>query len=191
MFRQPQREHHVVQLCACPCQRAKAASEMPQTTYELTNYFYGRSSPLCVDTSTNDLELYAGDASCALTWILTNGADAGQYNICTSYKDTDYCLDIVNGGGTCPNDCTTPHLAKPGAYTGQQWTLTSEPDNYHKLSNSFTGIGWYLDTYSDSKVAFMSEGDYQGQYWDLGIVGGSGSFSASSSSTVSKTSLSM
>ena len=152
---------------------------MSHTTYELTNSYYGSSSSLEVDTSSPSLELHAASSGTALTWTFTAAAN-DKYNICTTYNNTDYCLDIVNNGGTCPQDCTTPHLATPGSDAGQQWTALQQSGGYVKLSNDFTGTGWYLDTYSNTAEAFMSEGDYSGQYWDLKIV----SQGSSSSATV-------
>lgn len=147
---------------------------MPETSYQLTNRYYGPSSPLCVNTSTSNHGLFAGDNDCALAWTITQAATNGAYNICTSYKGTNYCLDIVNPeGGTCPIACTTPHLGPLSAHFGQQWRFISESLNYYKLSNFLTGSGWYLDTYAGTPVAFMSNGNHDGQYWSFATRGGS------------------
>lgn len=43
--------------------------------------------------------------------------------------------------------------------------LHAAPSRDGGLSNDWTGPGWYLDTYSDSHEAFMSQGDFSGQQW--------------------------
>jgi hypothetical protein len=56
------------------------------------------------------------------------------------------------------------------------WTLIPQREQgYFKLSNNWTGEGWFLDTYNDTHEAFMSQGDATGQYWAIGEAGvGSG-----------------
>ena len=157
------------------------------STYELTNAFYGLSAPLALNTSSSGNELYAGDSNSALIWTFAPAPD-DKYYICTTYNGAAFCLDIVaTQHGTCPRDCTVPHLASPGDYSGQQWTLTKEKGGYRKLSNDFTGSGWYLDTFNDaSREAAMTHGDFQGQYWSINVVNqGSSSSIAPQSSSVS------
>ena len=158
---------------------------MSSSTYELTNRYYGKTSPLAVDTSSSDLELLVSTSSSALNWTSTPTA-ANRYNICTSYNGKAYCLDIVNTSGSCPDDCTVVHLAAPGPYSGQQWTLLEEDGGTQKLSNDFTGSGWYLNTYSDTKGAFMSDGNYLGQYWSFNEVGQGSSASSTALSSSSQ-----
>ena len=69
-----------------------------------------------------------------------------------------YCLDVYG------DQKYTPHLARPGDYSGQQWSVVTFETGF-KLSNEYTGSGWFLDVYADTKVAHMTQGDYQGQYW--------------------------
>src|SRR5436305_1881799 len=134
--------------------------------YELTNSYTGPDFPLAVDPSSSDFGLrvaYKDDSS--LSWQFLTAQDATKYNICTSYEGTSYCLDIAGGNKIAPR------LATPDFVTGQQWTLIPSKSNTYKLSNDYSGTGYYLDTYSDTKQAFMSTGDFSGQYWTLNNEG--------------------
>jgi hypothetical protein len=98
-----------------------------------------------------------------LVWaIVPSPEQLGKFNICTSLKGQPKCLDIYNDGSF---DRTRVCLADPGYYSGQTWTLVPQGHGRCKLSNDWTGTGWYLDTYSDSHEAFMSRGDFSGQQW--------------------------
>lgn len=78
--------------------------------------------------------------------------------ICTTVSGNPYCLDVWG------DKKYIPHLADPGNYIGQQWFVTSSSSG-SKFSNNYTGVGYFLDVYSDTKQTFMSNGDYSGQYW--------------------------
>lgn len=98
-----------------------------------------------------------------LFWtIVPSPEHPGKYSICTIYTGQPKCLDIYNDNS---KDRTRVCLADPGYYSGQTWSLEHQGDGRYKLSNDFTGPGWYLDTYSDSHEAFMSQGDFSGQQW--------------------------
>jgi hypothetical protein len=134
--------------------------------YELTNSYTGPSFPLAVNPSSSDLELLvASQDNSSLSWQFLAAQDATKYNICTSYEGSSYCLDIIGG------DPTTPHLATPAFVTGQQWTLIPSKGNSYKFSNDYSGSGYYLDIYSDTKQTQMSTGDFSGQYWTLNSEG--------------------
>jgi hypothetical protein len=132
--------------------------------YILTNKYTGPDHPLQVDPSSTDLQLYTSlqnESTSMLNWQFHAAPQAAKYNICTNYQSAAYCLDIMR------DNKIEPHLAAPGFYSGQQWTLVPSAGNTYKLSNDYSGDGYYLDTYSDTHVAFMSSGDYSGQYWSL------------------------
>jgi hypothetical protein len=139
----------------------------PANYYQLTNSYAGPSFPLAVITSSPDLELrVASKDDSTLSWQFLVTQDTTKYNICTNYGGTSYCLDVLG------NDKTTPHLATPALVTGQQWTLTPGQGDTYKFSNDYSGSGFFLDTYSDTKQALMSTGDTSGQYWSLDLEGG-------------------
>jgi hypothetical protein len=147
--------------------------------YILTNKYTGPDYPLQVGPSSTDLQLHTSpqnESTSMLDWQFHTAPQAGKYNICTNYQSVAYCLDIMR------DNKIAPHLAAPGYFSGQQWTLVPSPGNTYKLSNDYSGDGYYLDTYSDTHVAFMSSGDYSGQYWSLTEV----QINSASSSTVSR-----
>jgi len=140
----------------------------PTNYYQLTNAYAGPSFPLAVIPSSPDLELrVASKDGSTLSWQFLVARDTTKYNICTSYEGASYCLDVLG------NDKTVPHLAIPAFVTGQQWTLTPGQGNTYKFSNDYSGNGYFLDTFSDTKQAFMSAGDFSGHFWSLSLEGGS------------------
>lgn len=146
----------------------------PANYYQLTNAYAGPSFPLAVIPSSPDLELrVASKNDSTLSWQFLVTQDTTKYNICTDYDGTSYCLDVLG------NDKTTPHLATPALVTGQQWTLTPGQGNTYKFSNDYSGSGYFLDTYSDTKQALMSTGDTSGQYWSINLEGAQQSVSYS------------
>jgi hypothetical protein len=127
----------------------------PTNYYDLTNSYTGPSFPLAVNPSSSDLELLAASQDdSSLSWQFLVAQDATKYNICTIYEGSSYCLDIIGG------EPTTPHLATPAFVTGQQWTLIPSKGNTYKLSNDYSGSGYYLDVYSDTKQTLMSTGGF-------------------------------
>lgn len=102
-----------------------------------------------------------------LIWaIVPSPEHAGKFNICTTHNGRPKCLDIYNDGSS---DRTRVCLADPGHYSGQTWSLEPQGHGRCKLSNDWTGPGWYLDTYSDSHEAFVSRGDFSGQQWLISV----------------------
>ena len=102
-----------------------------------------------------------------LIWaIVPSPEHAGKFNICTTHNGRPKCLDIYNDGSS---DRTRVCLADPGHYSGQTWSLEPQGHGRCKLSNDWTGPGWYLDTYSDYHEAFVSRGDFSGQQWLISV----------------------
>lgn len=130
----------------------------------LTNDFLGPTYSLQVNPQSRINGLHAAlSRNGGLFWtILPSPEDPRKYNICTTYNGQPKALDIYNDNSS---DRTRVCLADPGYYSGQMWTLELQGEGRCKLSNDFTGPGWYLDTYSDSHEAFMSQGDFSGQQW--------------------------
>ncbi|KAH9209093.1 hypothetical protein DL95DRAFT_478418 [Leptodontidium sp. 2 PMI_412] len=138
----------------------------PTNYYELTNSYTGSNFPLAVISSSSDLELrVASKDDSSLSWQFLPAQDTTKYNICTNYEGTSYCLDVLG------NDKTIPHLATPAFVTGQQWTAVPSEGNTYKFSNDYSGSGYYLDIYSDTKKTLMSTGGHSGQYWTLNSEG--------------------
>ncbi|KAM0723676.1 hypothetical protein Q7P37_000664 [Cladosporium fusiforme] len=137
-------------------------------TQLLTNDFLGPAYSLQIQHHSRINSLHAAPSrDGGLFWaIVPSPEDPGRYNICTTYSGQPKCLDIYND---CSHDRTRVCLADPGYYSGQAWRLEPQGESRYKLSNDWTGPGWYLDTYSDSHEAFMSQGDFSGQLWLVSV----------------------
>ena len=92
-----------------------------------------------------------------LLFTVTNTTDSFQ-RFQTTVAGSDLCLDVYG------DQSTIVHLATCGTYLGQQWWW-SEASGGARLSNNYTGAGWYLDVTSGSGQVFMSSGEFLGQYW--------------------------
>ena len=114
-----------------------------------------------------------------LVWTIAPSLEhSGNYNICTTYKDKPKYLDIFNEKSS---DRARVCLADPGYYSDQTWTLIAQPEaGYYKLSNDWTGRGWYLETYDGSYEACMSQGETSGQQRLLTSLDSSINFSTTS-----------
>lgn len=123
----------------------------------LTNSFLGPAYSLQVNSRSNHMKgLHARPSrEGGLVWTLVpSPEDPGKYNICTTYKGKPKCLDIFKDD---ESNRTRVCLAEPGYYSGQAWTIIAQTEpGYYKLSNDWTGPGWYLDTYSDSYGKHLS-----------------------------------
>jgi hypothetical protein len=145
-----------------------ATSISTTSQYILTNLY--SNVPLAVDPTVEYLQLRASTTTdTSLKFNFTQASENEHYNICTEWDSIAYCLDVFG------NNKTTPHLSTPGNYAGEQWIVNATQEGAFKLSNDFTGTGYYLDVYGNTKQAFMSTGDYSGQYWRLDEVGETGS----------------
>lgn len=63
----------------------------------------------------------------------------GHWNLCTLFLGQNMCLDVYG------DDKRRPHLAPAGAYTGQQWLVTSRGDGTWSLTNSYSGPDLLLE----------------------------------------------
>lgn len=144
------------------------------STQTLTNSFLGpqytlHPHPPSKKVHPNALRL-ASKKSEALVWTITpSPKDAAKCHISTTLSNGQpKRLDLYNDNS---GDKTRVCLADPGDYSGQYWRFvpceqqSSAAGRWFKLSNDWTGKGWFLDTYSDSYVAHMSQGDLSGQRW--------------------------
>jgi hypothetical protein len=133
-------------------------------TQFLSNDYLGPAYTLQPKPDSRINGLHAAPSRCdGLVWtIVPSPEQPGKFNICTTHNGQPKCLDIYNDD---PLDRTRLCLADPGYYSGQIWSLEPQGHGRCKLSNDWTGPGWYLDTYSDSHEAFMSRGDFSGQQW--------------------------
>jgi hypothetical protein len=129
----------------------------------MTNSFYlyntYTSTYLSVDLASSGFDLRTGVSSDPLlTFTFTPIANTDYVKICTT--PSSRCLDVYG------DNAIAPHLANPGNFSGQQWTLIPASNGLFKLSNQYTGSGSFLDVYSDGvNAAFMSKDDFRGQYW--------------------------
>lgn len=129
---------------------------MEQNFYLLNTY---SSVPLAVDPTLSDFGLRASSSSDApLVFTFTSIPSTKLFKICTESLTSPYCLDVYG------DKKFTPHLAQLSDHSGQRWSIWTIGATF-KLSNEYTGEGWFLDVYADTKVAHMTQGDYQGQYW--------------------------
>lgn len=137
-------------------------------TYKLVNSW--SHGALALEPGVPDLQLCAkdpnssdtnGNSTVPLEFQFRTSDSSGNFNLCAAVHDQTYCLDVYNV------QKTVPHLTPFGYYSGQYWTV--EPvDGEVRLSNEWTGAGWFLDLYEGSYEAFLSnDGDYAGHYWTL------------------------
>lgn len=130
----------------------------------MSNAFLERDYQLAVDPTVSSFQLVLS-ASPGLQWYTNSTAAANKQNFYTTYLGLSYCLDILRWSGA---NTTTPVLsACSSASAGQQWTSTPVGNGYQRLSNDWTGAGWYMDTYSDDHRAFMGQNDTTGTEWML------------------------
>lgn len=113
-----------------------------------------------------------------LLFTVTNTTNVFQ-QFKTTVSDAELCLDVYGDAST------TVHLATCGGYLGQQWWWT-QASGGAKLSNNYTGSGWYLDVSSGLNQAFMSSGDFVGQYWQVVSADETVTPSTTSAATVSR-----
>lgn len=121
--------------------------------------------PLAVDPTQPDLQLRAqSNNDTPLEFQFRQSDESGKFNLCSAVGGSTYCLDVFNE----PKDL--PHLTPWGYYSGQYWSVQPSGGSV-KLSNDWTGPGWFLDVYQGSLAAHLSQGqDYAGQYWMLDRV---------------------
>ncbi|KAH7093310.1 hypothetical protein FB567DRAFT_515094 [Paraphoma chrysanthemicola] len=128
-------------------------------SYHLVNVY--TSSPLTLDPKTTNLSLHAVptpvDESLGFTFSAFAGTDFVQ--ICTSIKFESYCLDVSG------EKSTVPFLSENRRGNSQQWTVFTGNDGLVKLSNNYTGNGWYLNLQKDTNATIMTEGESVGVYW--------------------------
>jgi len=138
----------------------------PSQWYRLTNIFAGPNFALDV---LND----NGSASSGILLMSPSSNVSGQYWQLTPYptsSSSTYALFTMFLGANKRLDvygdvATMPHLGDAGYYSGQIWTISPWGDGTWGLSNQYSGSGFHLDVYSDTKVPFMDVGDHSGQHW--------------------------
>ncbi|KAF4306929.1 Ricin B-related lectin [Botryosphaeria dothidea] len=132
-------------------------------TYKLVNSW--SLWPLAIDPTQPDFQLRAqSNNDTALEFQFRSSDQPAKYNLCAAAAGKTFCLDVYND----PKD--VPHLTPWGYYSGQYWSVEPSGGSV-KLSNDWTGTGWWLDVYQGSLAAHMSQGnDYAGQYWMLDRV---------------------
>lgn len=132
-------------------------------TYKLVNSW--SLWPLAIDPTQPDFQLRAqSNNDTALEFQFRSSDQPAKYNLCAAAGGQTFCLDVYND----PKD--VPHLTPWGYYSGQYWSVEPSGGSV-KLSNDWTGTGWWLDVYQGSLAAHMSQGnDYAGQYWMLDRV---------------------
>lgn len=108
----------------------------------------------------------------SLVWTVSPAPHCpGKYHLSTTTPDGQpKRLDLYNDNS---GDKTRVRLADPGHYSGQYWTLVpcgapaSEERKWYRLSNDWTGPGWFLDVKAATREVYMSEGESSGggQMW--------------------------
>ncbi|KAK0663806.1 hypothetical protein DIS24_g1048 [Lasiodiplodia hormozganensis] len=137
-------------------------------TYKLVNSW--SHGALALEPGVPDLQLCArspnssdsnGNSTVPLEFQFRTTDSSGDFNLCAAVHDQTYCLDVYNV------QKTVPHLTPFGYYSGQYWTV-QPVDGEVRLSNEWTGAGWFLDVYEGSYNTFLSnDADYAGHYWTL------------------------
>ena len=143
----------------------------PSQWYRLTNAFTGPNLALDVvndngSASSGVLQMSASGNFSGQYWQLTpyTTSSSSTYALFTMFLGINKRLDVYG------NDATKPHLADAGDYSGQIWTISPWGDGTWQLSNQYSGSGLHLDTYSDTKVPFMGDGDHSGQHWTFTFI---------------------
>jgi hypothetical protein len=129
------------------------------TAYSLFNNY--SSSYLKIDPLAQGFGLSAvpSSANPALLFTFFPITSTTFVKICTTITSKSYCLDVWG------DKKTVAHLSEDGNFSGQQWSMINAGDGFSRFSNQYTGSGWYLDVYAGTNGAYMSEGNYLGQYW--------------------------
>ncbi len=85
------------------------------------------------------------------------------YRLTTQWLGDGKSLDIVNDGTN-----NQIQMADTGAYSGQQWKITSLGNGYYRLTTQWLGNGKSLDVVNDgtnNKLQMADTGDFSGQFW--------------------------
>lgn len=147
--------------------------------YFLMNSFTGSKSPLMAVNITSPLPWTTatnptkpGSATSLTFSIRDRGIDPATGNTLASFCDIrftpdmqqQHCLDVQSVGSGETRAVIQTNAGNP---PGQVWMIhrTGKPSWPYKLSNTVVGPTRFLDTYFDTHEAFLSEGDYSGQYW--------------------------
>ncbi|CAG5188964.1 uncharacterized protein ALTATR162_LOCUS12070 [Alternaria atra] len=88
----------------------------------------------------------------------------GAYNLCTMWLGTNMLLDVYG------DDKTRPHLAKAGAYSGQQWHIESQGNGTWKLTNSYSGTLVLAADADGSELHLRDPRTSPASQWTLQIV---------------------
>lgn len=148
-------------------------------TYILSNLFLGAGKLLAVPSTNGNsepemLSSTSGSPSSDAQWFLTPTNMDPFYRLHTRSGGESLSLDVVNSGGA--SGSTDLQMAPTGEYSGQLWRFDEWPSSSntpfrYRLSNNFTGLDKHLDTYSDTFVPFLGDGDHTGQHWNLQVFG--------------------
>jgi hypothetical protein len=137
--------------------------------YRLTNLFLGPTISLDVvndngTSSSGTLKMAATGDYSGQYWQIKLSSTGNTYSLCTNFLGPNMRLDVTS------NNPTTPYLAPTSGDAGQIWTISTWGDGTWYLTNQFTGSGLHLDTYSDTYVPFMGDGDHTGQHWNISEI---------------------
>lgn len=154
------------------------ALRMAYTTHQLRNSQRGFSHCLQprIDPPHPDALHLAPCSEADILWTFAPApGNPGKWHISTIAPDGQpKRLDLYNDNS---GDKTRIRLASPGYYSGQFWTLIpcveeEKHGRWYKLSNDWTGPGWFLNVDAQTGVACMREGDHDGQWWFIDVPAG-------------------
>jgi hypothetical protein len=139
------------------------------TWYRLTNLFLGPTISLDVvndngTSSSGTLKMAATGDYTGQYWQIRLSSTGNTYSLCTRFLGPNRRLDVTS------NNPTTPYLAPTSGDAGEIWTISTWGDGTWVLTNQFTGSGLHLDTYSNTDVPFMGNGDHSGQHWNISEI---------------------
>lgn len=138
--------------------------------YVLKNSYTLASKILAQTGSNGSLSMVdARNVTSDSLWFLTPTNTAQRYRLHTITNGVQQSLDVINDNGV---QSTGLHLTGTGDYSGQYWQFNRSPSSQYpqyeyRITNSFTGPNKFLDVYSDTTEAHLSDGLHTGQYWQL------------------------
>lgn len=131
--------------------------------------FDSSNNTLQLDSTSGDALTLAIGSTIGLTWSIATSSSSDVYSVCTTSSGQSYCLDILNYDNASGPSRTIPHLSAPSFVSGQQWSFSFAPGGSggYRLSNAFTGAGWYLGVHSDTNQVYMTNNTSTDLTWKV------------------------
>ncbi|QIW96338.1 hypothetical protein AMS68_001856 [Peltaster fructicola] len=131
--------------------------------------FDNSNNTLQLDSTGSDALTLGISSVIGLSWTIATSSSSDVYSVCTTSSGKSYCLDIINNDSNGVPSRTIPHLSIPSYASGQQWSFSFAPGGSggYRLSNAFTGSGWYLGVHSDTNQVYMTNNTSEDLTWKV------------------------